>query len=155
MPDLQTEVEFLAEELQNTRQELMNTFADRKVLRDICQAYHAILFETPPQDFRLVLKAVALGLAATWDNEKPRGQNYITQDVFVESPKPLRLNITVQRIEGKSPSEVLGEYQTAVAALIAALALHNPTIASKLPAHLPGEIPALLKDAALAADRSE
>ncbi len=154
MSDLQTEVEFLTEELHETRKALADAYSEKAALADICRGYHQILFGIPlKENLDKVMSAIALGFAASWEGEKPPARNFVTQDVTIACPKPKVFNVTVQRVEGKSPSEVLGELQEAVGVLIATVALYNPPLAQKAARCLPEEIPDLLKQAALA-DRS-
>jgi hypothetical protein len=155
MIDLETEVEILTELLQRSREDLANAHADRAALGNICRSYHEILFETPPKDFNKVLRAIALGFATSWANEKPEARNFVTRDVLLTSPKPLHLNVTVQCIDGKSPSQILAELQEVVIDLTATLALYNPTLAEKVSQCPPDEISELLKNVALSCDRSK
>lgn len=150
----QDEIEFLTQELRAVREELSLAGVEKAALGNLCRSYHQILFGIPlHENLDKVLKAVALGFAASWEGENPPARNFVMQDVTVTSPKPLTLNITVQRVDGKSPHTVLGELQNAVVALIDTLALYNPTLANKVSRCFPEEIPPLLKGAALAADR--
>lgn len=149
------EIDSLTQELRAVREDLSRARAEAGVLADICRSYHQILFGLPlNENPDKVLKAIALGFAERWKDKAPQARNFVTQDVTISYPEPLTLNVTVQRVDGKSPHTVLGELQDAVVALTSTLALYNPTLADKVSRCFPEEIPTLLKGAALAAERN-
>jgi len=155
--DTQTEVEFLTQELKSVREQL----ADAQVkfygserqyqsLAEICDQYHALLFgnqAVPPKDPNRLMRAVALGYAA--DMQKRGVRNFVTQDtITAEAPgydEPFRLNVTIQRVEGKTPAQVFGEFKDAMTAMEAVIGFFEPALAETIALSQPEEVPAVIE----------
>lgn len=155
--DNQTEVEFLTEELKRVREQLSD--AQLKIydgeqhfrsLSEICHQYHSLLFgnqAVPPKEHGQLMRAVALGYAA--DLARRGARNFVTQDTIVaEVPgysEPFRLNVTIQRAEGKTPAQVFVEFKEAMTAMEAVIGFFDPALAETLALSRPEEVPAAVE----------
>lgn len=157
--DNQTEVEFLTAELDDARQRLAAAESNYQVLAALCAGHHALLFgdhRIPPKDPDLVMRAIAYSDAFTMLEKGAK--NLVTQDILIaEIPgytDPFLLNVTVQRVDGKSPSQILGELRAAIESMTSALTLLAPdlaeTIALSRPEEIPGVVAQWLKTHAIA-----
>jgi len=149
--DNQTEIEFLTAELDDARQRLAAAESHYQVLATLCAGHHALLFgdyRIPPKDPDLVMRAIAYSYA--FKMLEKGAKNFVTQDILIDevpgSTDPFLLNVTVQRVEGKSPSQILGETRSSLEAVTSALALLAPDLAETIAPSRPEEIPGLVAE---------
>lgn len=141
---LKAEVEHLSKQLAASEQHY-------QTLAVMCASYHALLFGDPcipPKDPHLVMRTIAYSFAHAMLNQGAK--NFVSQDIALSDlpkhPEPFRLNITVQRIEGKSPAQLLEEQKRATGAVVAAISLLAPELAETITLSRTEEVPGVVAD---------
>lgn len=150
MSDLQNEVQFLSEELDKARERLAHADEHYRSLATICEAYHALLFgdgKIPAKDENLVMRTIAYSFAVAM--VKNGARSIATQDFTMHGipghPEAFRVNVMVQRVEGKSPLQLLEEQKLAIEAMTSALALFDPELAETIALSRIEEIPEVVE----------
>lgn len=151
MSDMQNEVQFLTEELSKAKQRLTASEQHYQTLAVMCASYHALLFGDaciPPKDPSLVMRTIAYSSAHAMLNQGAK--NFVSWDFVLSDlpkhPEPFQLNITVQRVEGKSPAQLLEEQKRAMEAMIMAITMLSPELAETITLSHPWEIPGVVAD---------
>lgn len=144
MPDTLNEVQLLTEKLAHAEK-------NNQALAVLCAGYHALIFgdhRIPAKDPHLVMRAVAYSFAHAMLNRDAK--NFVSQDITLSDlpkhPEPFHMNVTVQRIGGKSPAQLLEELKLAINAVVSAISLLAPDLAETITLSRTEEVPGVVAD---------
>ena len=141
----------LKAEVESLREQLHASEMHYKTLAALCAGYHALLFgdyRIPAKDPGLVMRSIAYSFAHAMLNKDAK--NFVSQDITLSDlpkhPEPFHLNVTVQRIGGKSPAQLLNEHQRAMDAMVSAITLLSPELAETIALSRTEEVPGVVAE---------